>query len=121
MEAACPSGGSPPIKSQSTNGATRKAASVRFSLLHLGQSIKLLLRQFLEQRLGVLQVGGVEALGEPVVDFGEHRASFLVSRIRRIQRLTSLICDSWPLRSAIIVQDLNSFRFGSASYLKLGS
>jgi hypothetical protein len=29
--------------------------------------------QFVEQRLGVLQVGGVEALGEPVVDFGEHR------------------------------------------------
>src|SRR5262249_3504489 len=24
--------------------------------------------------LGVLQVGGVEALGKPVVDFGEHRA-----------------------------------------------
>ena len=27
---------------------------------------------FFEQRLGVLQVGGVEALGEPVVDVGEH-------------------------------------------------
>src|SRR6266478_3418466 len=33
-----------------------------------------LLVQFVEQRLGFLQVGGVEALGEPVVDFGEHRA-----------------------------------------------
>src|SRR5262249_15774868 len=30
--------------------------------------------QLLEERLGVLQIGGVEALGEPVVDFGEHRA-----------------------------------------------
>src|SRR5208283_5554001 len=30
--------------------------------------------QVLEQRLRVLQVGGVEALGEPVVDFGQHRA-----------------------------------------------
>ena len=30
-----------------------------------------------EQRLGVLQIRGVEALGEPVVDFGEHRARFV--------------------------------------------
>ena len=36
-----------------------------------------LLVQFVEQRLGFLQVGGVEALGEPVVDFGEHRARFV--------------------------------------------
>ncbi len=33
--------------------------------------------QFVEQRLGVLQVGGVEALGDPVVDFGERRAFIL--------------------------------------------
>src|SRR5215472_9136335 len=32
--------------------------------------------QFVEQRFCVLQVGGVEALGEPVVDLGEHRARF---------------------------------------------
>ena len=35
-----------------------------------------------EQRPGVLQVGGVEALGEPVVDFGEHRASFVAVAVR---------------------------------------
>jgi hypothetical protein len=28
--------------------------------------------RFVEQRLRVFQVGGVEALGEPVVDVGEH-------------------------------------------------
>jgi hypothetical protein len=33
-------------------------------------------RQFVEQRLGALQVGGVEALGEPVVDRGEEIAGF---------------------------------------------
>jgi len=33
-----------------------------------------LFRQLMEQRLGVLQVGGIEALGEPAVDFSEHRA-----------------------------------------------
>src|ERR1700758_2205866 len=31
-------------------------------------------RKFVEQPLGILQVGGVEAFGEPGVDFGEHRA-----------------------------------------------
>src|SRR5215469_13668607 len=30
--------------------------------------------QLVEQRLCIFEVGGVEALGEPVVDFGEHRA-----------------------------------------------
>jgi hypothetical protein len=38
-----------------------------FSATHLGA-------QLVEQRLGVLQIGGVEALGEPVVDLGEHCA-----------------------------------------------
>jgi hypothetical protein len=30
--------------------------------------------EFVKQRLGVFEVGGIEALGEPVVDLGEHRA-----------------------------------------------
>jgi len=37
----------------------------------------LLFAKLLEQCLGVLQIGGVEAFREPVVDFGEHRASFI--------------------------------------------
>jgi hypothetical protein len=35
--------------------------------------------QFVEQRLGVFQIGGVEALGEPVVDLGEHRAGLVAT------------------------------------------
>jgi hypothetical protein len=35
--------------------------------------------QFVQQRLGVFQVRGVEALGEPVVDFGQHRAGFVAA------------------------------------------
>jgi|GEM_PF-6798781 hypothetical protein len=31
-------------------------------------------RKFVEQRFRVFQIGGVEAFGEPVVDFGEYRA-----------------------------------------------
>jgi hypothetical protein len=33
----------------------------------------------IEQRVGVLQVGSVETLSEPVVDFGEHRARLLAA------------------------------------------
>ena len=35
--------------------------------------------QILKQRLGVLQVSGVEAFSEPVVDVGEHRAGFIAT------------------------------------------
>src|ERR1700745_3784159 len=35
--------------------------------------------QFIEQRLGVFQVGGIEALGEPAVDSAEHRARFVAA------------------------------------------
>ena len=40
------------------------------SVPHLEQRMSV--AQLLEQRLCVLKVGGVEALGEPVVDFSEH-------------------------------------------------
>jgi hypothetical protein len=46
------------------------------SIISLGKTPakrRLLGTQFLKQRLGVLQVGGVEALDEPVVDFSEMR------------------------------------------------
>src|SRR5208283_3310970 len=35
--------------------------------------------ELVEQGLGVLEVGGVEAFGKPVVDFGEHRAGFIAT------------------------------------------
>ena len=35
--------------------------------------------QFVEQRLGVPQICGVEALGESVLDVGKHRAGFGLS------------------------------------------
>src|SRR5215467_3709523 len=38
-----------------------------------------LLIQLIQQSLGVLQVGSVEALGEPVVDFGELRARLIAA------------------------------------------
>ena len=33
-------------------------------------------RQFAEQRLRLFQIGGIEALGEPIIDGGEEVASF---------------------------------------------
>jgi hypothetical protein len=30
-----------------------------------------------EKRLGILQVGSVEALGKPFIDFGKHRAGLI--------------------------------------------
>jgi hypothetical protein len=41
--------------------------------------------QLVEQRLGVFQVGGVEAFGEPVVDFRQHRARFVAMTLLREQ------------------------------------
>src|SRR5215469_7136628 len=39
----------------------------------------LLVPQLVEQSLGVLQVGGVKALGEPVVDIAEHCARLVTA------------------------------------------
>ena len=44
-----------------------------------------LVAQFIEQRLSLLQVGGVEAFGEPAIDFGEHRARLVATAHLRKQ------------------------------------
>jgi hypothetical protein len=44
-----------------------------------GQLIRILRSQFVEQCLGVFQIGGVEALGEPAVHFGQHRARLVAT------------------------------------------
>jgi hypothetical protein len=54
--------------------------SAGFSAPHVGQFTSR--TQLVEQRLGVLQVGGIEAFGEPVVDAGEHRAGFVATPLR---------------------------------------
>jgi hypothetical protein len=58
-------------------------ASARLSLLHFVQSIWLSTK-LVEQRLGLLQVGGVEALSEPVV--GWRRCKFLCLSNDRARR-----------------------------------
>ena len=49
--------------------------------------------KFVQQRLGVLQVGGVEALGEPVVDVREHRARWWRRSVSRKQPRGTLGCE----------------------------
>ncbi len=51
------------------------------SLPHFEQRMSQLLK-LVEQSLGVVQVGGVEAFGEPVVDVGEHRARLVATALR---------------------------------------
>src|ERR1022692_3125553 len=57
---------------------SQNEASEGLSWLHLAQSIGLG-TQLVEQRLGVLEIGSVEALGEPVVDVCEHRARLVAT------------------------------------------
>ena len=50
-----------------------------FSVLHFAQIMtEWLGAQIIEQRLGVLQVGGVEALGEPLVSLCQHVAGLFL-------------------------------------------
>jgi hypothetical protein len=49
----------------------------RLSLSHFEQ--RMLLAQLVQQRFGVSKIGGVEALGEPVVDLGQHRMGFFAA------------------------------------------
>src|SRR5215469_6685040 len=58
--------------------STAAAAAASINLLD-SRDIPVLTAQLVEQRLGVLEVGGVEAFGEPVVDFGEHHTRFVAA------------------------------------------
>jgi hypothetical protein len=87
-------------------------------------------RQFVEHRLRVLQVGGVEALGEPAVDFGELRprlSEFIYSGSLRFPQFADqfqLLCirihsssnTTWPRsRWQTFAVPISADRIGSAS------
>jgi hypothetical protein len=69
------------VNAISTSGVGARLGKVAFTDTAgglLGQRHqKRLTAQLVEQRLGLFQIGGIEALGEPVVDFGEHGPSLL--------------------------------------------
>ena len=64
------------------------------SVPHLEQRMSV--AQLAEQRLGVLQVGGVEALGEPVVNVGEHHARFVAASSVAQQSREASSCAQLP-------------------------
>ena len=73
------------------------ADSSRPGLRLCQQHQKRLTAQFVEQRLGLFQIGGIETFGEPVVDLGEHRVrlattSFAVEQVCEAHRGAQLPC-----------------------------
>ena len=49
---------------------------------HSQKNVRYLRTELIEQSLGVLQIGGIEAFGEPVVDVGEHHARLIATALR---------------------------------------
>ena len=64
------------------------------SVPHFEQRI--LCSQLVEQGFGVFEVCGVEALGEPAVDFGEHRLRFITTALRCEQAREAYRCAQLP-------------------------
>ena len=88
--------------------STQNIAPAGFSVLHFAQSIPLC-PKFVEQRLGVLQIGGVEALGEPAVDFGEHRARFVATTLVASSRARLIVARSSHALRAHLLRERDSF------------
>src|SRR6266851_3093517 len=63
--------------------------------------------ELVEEGLGVLQVGGIEALGEPVVDVGEHRARLVAMVLPREQPSETHRRAQLPRLGALITRNLN--------------
>ena len=64
----------PPIKTLLSDAASRLVIP-----LASDDGLPILIVQLIDQDLCVLQIGGIEAFGEPVVDFGEHRARLIAA------------------------------------------
>jgi hypothetical protein len=75
----------------------------RFSAAHFEQRI--LRTQLVEQRLCIFQIGGVEAFGEPAVDFGEHRARLITPVLFREQASESRCRAQLPQFSALALRN----------------
>src|SRR5712691_5428607 len=54
----------------------------------------------------IFQVGGVEALGEPAVDFGEHSARFVTAFLLREQTRKTDSCAQFQRLSVLATRDL---------------
>jgi hypothetical protein len=70
-----------------TGDPTSATAALYAKPDHAGLSAipKLLAAQFVEQCVSLFEIGSIEPLGEPVVDFGEHRARLVAAAFSREQ------------------------------------
>src|SRR5215831_8275915 len=66
----------PPVLAPPRPGATRRSSPSGAPGMAGTRGVLRLSPQLFQQRLGLLQVGGVEALGEPAVDRGQELARF---------------------------------------------
>src|SRR5215472_4627952 len=97
-------------------------APSRFSAPHLEQRISALafMTQLVEQGLGVLQVGALEAFGEPVVDLSEHRARFVALGLVAEQTRQAGGRAQLPRPRLLHARDLDSFAERSFSLRGVG-
>src|SRR6266481_713628 len=61
--------------------------------------------QLVEQRLRVFQISGVEALGEPAVDLGQHRARFVATALFIEQPDEARRCAQLPRLRAYLLRE----------------
>jgi len=76
--------------------------------------------QFIEQRLGVFQIGGIEALSEPAVDFGEHCTCFVAVILLREQAGKARRGAELPRFGALLARNLNRSLKASLSFSGVG-
>src|SRR5262245_42816111 len=72
-------------------------------------ALQLLVAQLVEQRRRILQIGGVEAFGEPVVDLGEHRACLIAAAGVAQQSGKADRRAQLPPSAALLLRDCESF------------
>src|SRR6516165_3546903 len=70
------------VSKPSVNHTSRARAAACSEQASLRAPSRFLIK-FIEKLLGLFQISGVEAFGEPVVDFGEHRARFFALALTR--------------------------------------
>ena len=66
-----------------------------------------LIAELLEQRLCLLQVGGIKAFGEPAVDLGEHRVRFVAATLLAKQPREARGRAQLPRFGALLACNLN--------------
>ena len=63
--------------------------------------------EFFEQRLSLLQIRSIEPFGEPVVDFGKHRARLVGAILRCEQPREARGCAQFPRFRAHLLREHN--------------